>query len=404
VRDVDLYSQLLGLDSLWSVARVDLEIDLLEIHVHLEHSFSLGCPSCGLVCPVYDHGEERTWRDLDTHRCTTLVHARLPRVNCQEHGIQTVKIPWSDPHSRYTRLFESQIIRLLEMTKCQVRTARFMGLSERQVHLVMQRAVKRGLRRREAVPIRRLGLDEKSFHKGHVYASVLSDLDGKRVLDIELGRTFESTCVLLERGISFPQAVTCISLDMWQAFTSASLAVFPHADVVHDRFHVAKYLCDAVDMTRRREHNKRIRHGDWSLEHSRFLWIKNRENHTPKQALRFEALLSAELETGKAWALKETFKAFFSCSTLDEGTAFLENWTREVERSKNCNLIKVAKMLGRYKQGLLAYITHKVTNAQTEALNSMIQEIKTIARGFRRFENFKVAILFFLGKLNLNPH
>ena len=405
MRDVQLYAQLLGLSLPWFVSSVELDIEALEMHVHLDHEkdWTFTCPECAEACPVHDHSPERVWRDLDTHRAITLIHCRLPRVRCPDHGVQTVKIPWADPHSRYTRLFESQIIELLTLTKCQVRTARFMGVTERQVHFVMQRAVKRGLARREETPVKRLGIDEKSFQRGHVYASVLSDLDGKRVLDVHLDRTFESSVELLSQGVPFPAEVECVSMDMWEAYMGAVKQVLPKADIVHDRFHIAKYLNHAVDLTRRSEHSKLLRKGDWTLEHSRYLWVKNRENHTEKQAERFKNLLGVELETGKAWALKETFKGFFQNETVEEAETFLSDWEAEVVKSENRHLLKVAKMLKDHKEGLLNYVKHKVTNAAAEALNSMIQEIKTIARGFRRFENFRVAILFFLGKLQLNP-
>jgi transposase len=382
-----------------------MNIEALEIHVRLEHEKEGGftCPECGLDCAVYDHSPERVWRDLDTHRASTLIHCGLPRVLCEEHGVQNVKVPWADPHSRYTRLFEAQIINLLGLTKCQVRTARFMGLTERQVHGVIRKAVKRGLARRKETPLKRLGIDEKSFHRGHVYASVLSDLDGNRVLEVRLERTLDASVELVCEGVAFPLQVECVSMDMWEAYASAAKQVFPHADVVHDRFHIAKYLNDAVDLTRKSEQAKLLRNGDWTLRNSRFLWVKNTENHTAKQSERFKSLLGADLNTAKAWALKETFKAFFQSDNVAEAEQFLADWIAEVDNTKNRHLLKVAKMLQSHKEGLLNYVKHRVTNAAAEALNSMIQEIKTIARGFRRFESFRIAILFFLGGLELSP-
>ena len=48
----------------------------------------------------------------------------------------------------------------------------------------MDRAVERGLDRRGATPIKHLGIDEKSFGKGHDYITVLTALYGSRVLDV----------------------------------------------------------------------------------------------------------------------------------------------------------------------------------------------------------------------------
>ena len=71
---------------------------------------------------------------------------------------------------------------------------------------------------------------------------------------------------------------------------------------------------------------------------------------------------------------------------------------------KNCHLSKVAEMLVAHSNDLYAYIKHKVTNAAAEGLNAQIQHIKSCARGYRTFASFRIAILFFLGNLDLNPH
>ncbi len=44
-----------------------------------------------------------------------------------------------------------------------------------------------------------------------------------------------------------------------------------------------------------------------------------------------------------------------------------------------------------------------MTNAVAEALNGRIQAIKANARGFRSFANYRITILFHLGKLDLKP-
>lgn len=60
-------------------------------------------------------------------------------------------------------------------------------------------------------------------------------------------------------------------------------------------------------------------------------------------------------------------------------------------------------MLKKHLAGLLAYFRHRITNAATEGLNSKIQAIKSAARGFRKFENYRLRILFFCGRLDLRP-
>ena len=67
-------------------------------------------------------------------------------------------------------------------------------------------------------------------------------------------------------------------------------------------------------------------------------------------------------------------------------------------------MIKVSEIVIRHWSGIINYIKHRITNSLAENINGRIQKIKTIARGFRAFENYRTSILFYLGKLNLEPY
>ncbi|MEM6815134.1 MAG: transposase, partial [Bacteroidota bacterium] len=65
---------------------------------------------------------------------------------------------------------------------------------------------------------------------------------------------------------------------------------------------------------------------------------------------------------------------------------------------------KVADMFDRHMQGIVNAMAYNKSNAMAERINGKLQEIKMTARGYRSLENFKSAILFFHGGLDLNPH
>lgn len=410
MQDTQLYAQILGLASPWQGARVELNVSEQTVHVFVEYDPEQAqwvCPDCQHSVPVYDHREPRSWRHLDSCQFQTFLVASLPRAHCPEHGAQTVSVSWSEPHSRFTHLFERFALDVLLATKVQSQAARLLRLSAGQVHDLMQRAVARGLSRRdhEAV-VEHLSLDEKSFHAGHQYVTVLSDPVGKRVLDVIPDRTQEATQTLLESSLSVRQRgqVRSVSMDMWAAFAAAKQTVLPQADTVHDRFHVASYLNEAVDKTRRSEHKRLGKQQDTTLSRSKYLWLKAPENMTDKQKMAFAALSGLELETAKVWAFKENFREFFACHTEYGARLFFTRWYEAALVLGNVHLRKVADMLKRHLPGLLAYVRHRVTKGIAEGLNGQIQLIKASARGYRQFPNFRVAILFFLGKLDLYPH
>jgi transposase len=66
-------------------------------------------------------------------------------------------------------------------------------------------------------------------------------------------------------------------------------------------------------------------------------------------------------------------------------------------------MVKVAQTIKRQLENLLTYCRHKITNAKSEGINSRVQSIKSAARGFRLFANYRIRILFHCGKLDLSP-
>ena len=408
--DTELYRQLLGLTAPWQVSRVELSVPQQEVRVHVNQDSSqpdLLCPECGQPGLCYDLREERTWRHLDSCQFQTFLVARLPRIQCREHGVKTISAPWCEPHSRFTLAFECFAITVLTATGVQSRAARLLRLSPTQVREVMARAVERGLARRDRqARLPHLSLDEKSFQQGHHYITVLGDSQGKGVLDVAEGRTLEAAKSLLSGGLSLSQQeqVASVSMDMWPAFASAKEQVLPQAQTVHDRFHIAGYLSEAVDRTRRDENRTLAKTGSSPLVKSKWLWLRSPEKLTDKQRALFTALQSHDLETSKVWAFKEAFRDFFGAGSVGEGEAFFWNWYAQAQALGNKHLTKVAQMLREHLPGLLAYLCHRTSNAVAEGLNAQIQLIKARARGFRRFTQSRIAILFFLGKLDMNPH
>jgi len=115
MQDKELYEELLGIKAPWKVSRIEWDVKGERVDVWTEHGEGQGwpCPECGKALPIYDHAEERTWRHLDTCQYQTHVHARIPRVQCSQHGVLQVKVPWAEPKSRFTMRFERLAIDVL---------------------------------------------------------------------------------------------------------------------------------------------------------------------------------------------------------------------------------------------------------------------------------------------------
>jgi hypothetical protein len=202
----------------------------------------------------HDH-REREWRHLDTCQYRTLVHARVPRLNCPTHGIRQVRVPWAEEGARFTALFEALAIDWMKHAAIAA-VAERLRLSWDEAAGIQARAVRRGLRRRQAVPARHLGIDETSFARRHEYVSVVSDLERSRVLYVADDRRRESLDLFWTgRSPAELAAVEAVARDMWEAYIQSTRAHLPDADrkIVFDRFHIAQHLNDAVDEVRRVE-------------------------------------------------------------------------------------------------------------------------------------------------------
>jgi transposase len=335
---------------------------------------------------------------------TTLIRARVPRSNCPEHGVKTMQVSWAVPQGRFTLLFERFAVEVLLASGSVSQACELLGLGWDTTHEIMGRAVERGLERRQLEGLKHLGMDEKSFKRGQSYITLLTDLDQSRVLDVVEERTSQAADQLWETlSPKQKQAVEAVAVDMWEPFIQTIQKQVPDADIVHDKFHVSKYLGEAVDKVRRQEHKELMAEGDETLKGTRQLWLYNPQNFSSEQAGEFCALKDLHLKVARAWAAKELFSKFWEYQQEGWARRFFKDWFGWVSRSRLKPVIEVAQMLKRHLDNLLTYLRHHITNAVTEGLNSKIQSIKAAARGFRNFKNYRTRILFFCGKLNLYP-
>jgi len=400
------YAQLLGVSSPWEVKHVELKLQDKQVEIELAWQWgaSAQCPVCGRECSIHDTAKERTWRHLDTMQFKTLIRARVPRSACPEHGVHTMRVAWAAPQGRFTVLFERFAVEVLLASGSVSQACELLGLSWDTAQEIMSRVVERGLERRQLEALKHLGMDEKSFKRGQSYITLLTDLDESRVLDVVADRTTEAANKLWETlSPEQRQTVEAVAVDMWEPFILAIQKQVPDADIVHDRFHISKYLGEAVDKVRRQEHKELMAQGDETLKGTRQLWLYNPENFSAAQATEFSALKDLHLKVARAWAAKELFSKFWEYEHEGWARRFFKDWFGWVSRSQLKPVVEVAQMLKRHLENLLTYMKHPITNAVTEGLNSKIQSLKSAARGFRNFRNYRIRILFFCGKLSLYP-
>jgi transposase len=400
------YAQLIGVRPPWEVTKVELSHGDEEVRIHVAQRTGAGlrCPECDAICPGYDT-RERRWRHLDTMQYRTLLIAQVPRVDCAQHGVRQVQVPWADTGSRFTALFEVLVIDwLLEASFAAV--ARKLRMSWDEVAGIQARAVQRGLARRKRALPKRVGVDEASFQKRHEYVTVVNDLATGVVLQVADDRKQVSLDgFFAELGPKGCARLTAVAMDMWAPYIASTRQHVPEADakIVFDKFHVAKHLGEAVDEVRRRENRALLAAGDERLVKTKYLWLQNPDRMSAPQWREFALLRHSRLKVARAWAIKEGAMLLWGYAKRGWAERMWKHWYGWAIRSRLEPVKRVARMIQKHWDGVINAATSDVTNALAEGLNSQIQWIKRKACGYRNRERFRTAIYFHLGGLALYP-
>ncbi len=406
MRDTELYHHLLGLKEPWSVSRVKLDVATQRVDVWAEHpkGKKWPCPVCKKEASLYDHGEERVWRHLDSCQYQTFLHARPPRLKCPDHGVRQVRLPWAEPHARFTLLFERFAIDVLLETSIQA-AKRILRISWDEAWHLMARAVQRGLERKPERIVALTGVDEKSAGKGQKnYITVISDLERGTVEEVTVGRDSASLETYFH-GLTEEQlaGIDAVSMDMAGTYIAAVTRTFSDGreKIVFDRYHIMKHVGEAVDAVRKQEHKAL---GDASiLTGTRYLWLYAHENLPMRYWEQLWRLRDCDLKTARAWAIKENIRHLWRYKSLTWAEKYWEKWYFWATHSRLEPIKKAAKTLKKHHYGIMNFFKHRISNGPVEGINSRIATLWKAACGFRNKARLRTVILFHLGGLNLYP-
>lgn len=168
------------------------------------------------------------------------------------------------------------------------------------------------------------------------------------------------------------------AMDMWPAYIGATEAHIPNAreKVAFDKFHVAKYLGEAVDKVRRTEHRTLLAIGSKRLKGSKYRWLTNAANMRRKQWLDFKALRESSLKTARAWAIKEFAMGLWHYRSRTWAAKDWARWLAWAVRSRLEPVKKVAITIKKHLWGIINAIVLDAHNGHAESMNSRIQRIK----------------------------
>ena len=403
------------------IESVRIEDDAVIVGVRPRRGRGLRCPVCGRRCECYDRSPgPRSWRAMDLARSMCFLEYRTRRVDCPDHGVLVESVPWARHGARFTRDFEDWVACLAvrctasavaELARIEWHTVG--GICAR-VYADLEAA--RGRGRFDGV--RRIGIDETSYKKGHKYLTVVVDHDrgcliwahegcGKAVLSLFLDELTREQ----RRGI---EVVTADGAKWIKALVKRRC---PNARWVMDPFHVVQWMNDALDDVRCEEWQvakkaardampergrpgrprkgeetppeaRALREAADAIKGSRFALVKNPEDLTDAQRDKLDSLKKrAGSRLFRAWELKEDLRAVFRAGSAEEASVLLDAWMRDAAYCRIKPVVAVEKKVRRRKADVVAAVELGIGNGRVEAINNKIKVTVKMGYGFRNTDN-----------------
>jgi len=350
---IKIIEELLPVKEPFFVDYVTKDEDKREVHIHIGVDKTYRPHSdFGNIHQYYN----RTWEHINLFQYRCFINCRLPVYqNLKTGKTQALQVEFSRKNSRFTILFEQEVLRLLKLHQCQKKVAQQLKINTQRVEHIYHSYTQQAFEEHTFEPPEQIGLDETSTRKGHNYFSIIVDMDTRQPIDIQLGKGADVIENFFHNNAN-PSILKNISIDMSPAFISGCRSFFPWVQPTYDKWHVYKLLGKHL-------HNLLKKHPDKKYDVD-ILW---------------QALIQ-----------------FYHQDDYKEAQAnltFILDYAQYVFGKKN----SLSKSIRYHFDGIVQNICSKLTNGILEGINSKIQTLKRIAKGFRNVENFKKMVFFIFG-------
>jgi transposase len=362
------------------------------------------CSGCQQPRPGYDRLPPRRFRYLPLWGMAVYFVYALRRVNCPQCGVKAERIPWAKGKSRATHRFQWFLAAWAKRLSWK-EVAEAFDTSWNSVFRAVRHAMRWGLIRRTLDGIQAIGVDEVQWGTGHVYLTLVYQIDGvrKRLLYVAERRTKDSLRGFFRMLTEAERStIRFVCSDMCQAYLTVLKEQLGHAVHVLDRFHIVKKLNEALDEVRRAEVRQLQADGyEPVLKHSRWCLLKRAENLTERQAAQLKEILKYNLKSAKAHLMTADFYRFWEYTLPACAGRFLKEWTTRALRSRIEPMQKVARTLRKHEELILNWFVAKktISSGAVEGLNNKLKLVTRKAYGFRTFHAAETALYHTLGDL-----
>jgi transposase len=396
VLGASVWRRVLGVDRTTVIESVEVGDDdgeeVIVVAVRPRRATKRRCGRCGKRAPGYDRGEgRRRWRALDVGLARCFLEADSPRVDCPTHGPTVAQVPWARHGAGHTLAFDDTVAWLV-CHAAKSTLAELMRVAWRTVGAIVERVVAEGRSAHDPFDgLRRIGIDEISYKRGHRYLTVVVDHDTGRLVWVAVGhdkKTLEGFFDAL--GETRCQAVRVVTADGAGWIGDVVAQRCKDAVLCIDSFHVCKWASDALDEVRREVWNDARRAGMRAyakeLKGCRFALWKKPEDLTARQAAKLAWVAKQNSRLYRAYLLKEQLRLII-CRKGVLATAMLDEWLAWAARSRIDAFVELGQKIRRHLAGIEAAMLNHISNALVESTNTKLRVLHRMAFGFARPEH-----------------
>lgn len=366
--------------------------DLFVASVRHRRSARSRCGVCSVPEPGYDQGEgPRQWRTLDIGVTRCVLEGNAPRVSCPEHGVTVAKVAWARHDARHSRTFDDQVA-WLQVHTSKTAVMALMRIAWVTVGAIAARVVVEARARVDPFDgLRRIGIDEISYKKGHKYLTVVVDHDTGRLLWAKPGRDKDTLGAFFEElGAQRSALITLVSADAAEWIATVVAEQCPNATLCADPFHMVAWATGALDEVRRQVWRDARRIGVTAmakrLKGCRYPLLKNPGNLTAAQRSSLARVQRVNKTLYRAYLLKEQFRLIWQLRGT-EALAAVDDWLSWTRRCRIPEFVDLYHRILKHRPTIEAKLTHGLSNALVESTNTKIRVLARMAYGFKNPDN-----------------
>ena len=352
------------------------------------------CPRCGKRHLVKNGYRFRDFVGLPIGGKKVIIRMKVQRYKCRHCDYdQQERIPFATGSRSYTHRFAKYVVDLLRgMTLQDV--SNHLGVSWDTVKEIHSTYLERHYSPPSLEGVENIGIDEFAVRKGHVYKTIVVDLDSGRVLYVGDGKGADALAKFWRKVKRKGIKIKHVATDLSAAFIASVMENCPEAVHVFDHFHVVKLMNEKLDDIRRKVYNmEKDVNKRKVLKGTRFLLLGNGADIFDKQhKTRLDNALAMNEPLSKAYYLKEQLRQIWMQPVKSMGEDVLDDWVRQAEQSKIPQLQKMAVTMRAYKTGILAWYDCHLSTGKVEGINNKIKVMKRNAYGFRDDKYFTLRL------------